>query len=233
MVKMIDFRRAREVDLPSVALDVLCGDVFILKQAVDPVRIRSAVAAVNAWAQSAPQSKGHPRETGGATHLVSYLPAKSQSRYIAHDFLFDPSLNSPITAAVLPVFESMRAIYNGLLGTDFVFGESYNGFSFLPQVIQYPRGGGFFQEHFHPINPQKIGLVLAGSEYGKDFKIGGGRFRAPDGAWITTEGNHQIGDVTLFRFDIGHDITPVDSDERLDWTRADGRWSFVLPLKKI
>ncbi len=222
----------QDANLHRVALDVLCGDIVVLKRAVNPSLVRSAVSELNHWAEIEPQSKKHPRDCGGASHLISYLPARSESRYIAHDFLIQPLYNAPIVSRVMPVFDVLRDIYNGLLGEKFDFGQDYDGFSFLPQVIQYPRGGGFFQEHFHPINPQKIGLVLAGSEYGSDFTIGGGRFRSHDGTWVSTEGSHQIGDVSLFRFDIGHDITPIDPEYPLDWSKTDGRWSFVLPLKR-
>jgi hypothetical protein len=230
VIKTVEFEKA---DLRKVAFDVLCNDVVVLKKAVPPEMVRESVSALHDWSKMAPQTKGHPLQAGGATHLISYLPARSESRYIAHDYLFDFSIGAPITTNVTPVFERLRQIYNGLLGEQFEFGKTYDGVSFLPQVIQYPRGGGFFQEHFHPIRPQIIGLVLSGSDYGKDFKIGGGRFRDSKGDWVSTEGDHDIGDVTCFRFDIGHDITPIDPDEDLDWTRKDGRWSFVLPLKPI
>ncbi len=112
-------------------------------------------------------------------------------------------------------------------------GEERDGWAFLPQCIHYPRGGGFFQEHVHDLKPQRIGLVLSGSVYGEDYQIGGGRFHAQDGSWVVTESRHDIGDVTLFRYDLGHDITPVDPEQPLDWSDDSGRWSMVLPLKPL
>ena len=218
-------------DLRKVALDVLSGNVAILKNAVDPNLVRRAVASTHEWAKNAPQSKGHPRDAGGSTHLVSYLPPRSESRYIVHDFLFDPNAGDEIGAAVMPVFDVLLSIHCSMLGRPVTWEATDDGFAFLPQIIQYPRGGGFFQEHFHEVEPQRIGMVLAGSQLGVDHDCGGGRFRAPDGSWLSTEGKQDVGDVALFRYDVGHDVTPVDPDRALDWTREDGRWSFVLPLK--
>jgi hypothetical protein len=229
MIKVVDFKKA---SLRELAIDVLCGETIILKDVVDPGLIRGAVSACHEWSKITPESKSHPSQMGGITHFTSFLPARSESRYIVHDYYFSPSgaKAAPLSAAML-VFDILLRVYNELFEREYAFGVNYNGAMLMPQLIQYPRGGGFFSEHFHPIQPQKIGLVLGGSEYGRDYIKGGGRFRSSNGSWVSTEGHHQIGDITLFRFDIGHDITPVDPEFQLDWGRADGRWTFVLPLK--
>lgn len=230
MIKLVDFASAK---LDRIAFDVLCGDIAILKDAVPKDLVRGARDAVHAWGQSAPEAKSHPKNAGGGAHVASYLPAKSQSRYIFHSYEFDTASDLSVVKAAMPVYEKLRRIYCGLIGTDIAFGEAREGWVFLPQCIQYPRGGGFFQEHVHALNPQRIGLILSASRYGEDYVVGGGRFRAQDGSWIETEGHHDIGDVTLFRYDLGHDITPVDPDQPLDWKVNSGRWSFVLPLKPV
>lgn len=230
MISLVDCSSAK---LERVAFDVLCGDIVILKGAVPRDLVLGARNAVHDWGLTAPQVKGHPAKSGGAAHVASYLPAKSQSRYIFHSYEFDALSDSGIVRRVLPVYERLREIYCRLVGDDIGFGSERDGFAFLPQCIQYPRGGGFFQEHVHALKPQRIGLVLSASVYGSDYAVGGGRFRAQDGTWVETEGQHDIGDVTLFRYDLGHDITPVDPELPLDWTSNSGRWSFVLPLKPL
>lgn len=230
MIRLVDFSTA---NFERVAFDVLCGDIIVLKSAVSRDLVRRVRDSVHDWGLSAPQVMGHPSTSGGAAHVASYLPAKSQSRYIFHSYEFDPIANASIVQAVFPVFEALRQIYCRLVGEEIGFGEERHGFTFLPQCIQYPRGGGFFQEHFHQLKPQRIGLILSASSYGEDYEAGGGRFRAQDGSWVETEGRHDIGDVTLFRYDLGHDITPVDPAQPLDWADNTGRWSFVLPLKPV
>jgi len=232
MIKKYDF--SSTVSLRNLMVDVLCGDIVILKDALEPGLIRQAVAKCHSWTNSTAESKNLPN-LGDVSHLKSFLPARSVNRYIFNSLTFSMGAEKVMSAVpeVIPIFDLLLDVYNRLFHSEYNLFESYSGCRFYPQVIQYPRGGGFFSEHFHSILPQRIGLILAGSEYGKDYFSGGGRFRAPNGSWLETEGQHQIGDITLFRYDIGHDITPVDSDLDLDWTKADGRWTFILPLKPL
>jgi hypothetical protein len=76
-------------------------------------------------------------------------------------------------------------------------------------------------------------LILAGSIYDQDYKSGGVRFHVPGKGWIETETQHVAGDIILFRYDLLHEITPVDPSGNVDWTRDDGRWSFVFPRKPV
>lgn len=221
----------RDADLSRMALDVLCGEIVILKDAVDAKVVTAARNAIFNWGQRQSPPRESALDGSGAVTLTSYLPVRSESRYIFRSFEFDPVSKAEIVSEVLPVFEALRVIYNGLLGQVFEFGKVYNVHTLLPQCIQYPRGGGFFQEHFHPILPQRIGLILSASTCGTDYNVGGARFRRPDKSWDSTEGHHNLGDVCLFPYDVGHDITPVDSDVPLNWGENKGRWSFVLPLK--
>lgn len=230
MTKLVDFASA---NLQRVAFDVLCGEITILKNAVPQDLVLKAREAVHSWGLTAPQVKGHPSQAGGGAHLISYLPAKSQSRYIFHSYEFETGSDLAVVRTAMPVYEILRQIYGGLIGDDIAFGEVRDGHTFLPQCIHYPRGGGFFQEHFHKLLPQRIGLVLSASSRGRDYTAGSGRFRSQDGSWIETEADHDLGDVALFRYDLGHDITPVDPDHPLDWSVNSGRWSFVLPLKPV
>ena len=55
-----------------------------------------------------------------------------------------------------------------------------------PQIIQYPAGGGMFGRHQHPLEPQRVGLILGISERGADFKTGATDFEV-DGEDIGTD----------------------------------------------
>lgn len=216
---------------------VMCGDIVILMQAVDPALCRRARDAVFAWGGSTPPQLESPLKIRANAHLASYLPPRSMSRYIFHSYEFylaQADGEPDVTKIVRPVFERLRAIYQLLTGDTHWYLSADDGFVLLPQCIQYPQGGGFFEEHFHSLKPQQIGLILAASEHGKDYEVGGVRFRenAHD-TWVETEGRHHIGDVCLFRYDLFHDITPVDPHVPLDWSKNTGRWSFVLPLKPV
>ena len=214
---------------------VMCGDVVILKGAVSPGECRRARDAVFVWGQTAPRTLDHPLKVRRNVHMASYLPPKSDARYIFHSYEFH--LDGPdadTNRAVRPVFTRLQQIYRELTNDSHGFTPAGDGYVLQPQCIQYPQGGGFFQEHVHDIAPQQIGLILAASEIGVDYEVGAVRFRKhARGEWINTEGQHRMGDVCLFRYDMPHDITPVDPHLPIDWSKNSGRWSFVLPIKPL
>lgn len=224
-------------DAFNVYRTVMSGVIVILKGAVAPDECRRARDAVHAWGQTAPPTRDNALNTRSSVHLTSYLPPRSESRYIFHNhefYLGEAGKELGVNGAVRPIFERLQKIYRELTDDKHEFTAGADRQALLPQCIQYPQGGGFFQEHVHDIVPQQIGLILAASEIGVDYELGSVRFRK-DGrsAWINTEGQHRIGDVCLFRYDMLHDITPVDPHVPLDWSKNSGRWSFVLPIKPL
>ena len=219
----------------AVYRTVMSGTIVILKGAVSPAECRGARDAVFAWGQVAPSTLDHPYKVRRNVHNASYLPPRSEARYIFHgyEFYLDES-EFEVNDAVRPIFTRLQQIYHGLTNDNHGFAPGADDYALQPQCIQYPQGGGFFQEHFHDIAPQQIGLILAASEIGVDYEVGAVRFRKhARGEWINTEGHHRIGDVCLFRYDMPHDITPVDPNLPLDWSKNSGRWSFVLPIKPL
>ena len=98
-----------------------------------------------------------------------------------------------------------------------------------PQIMQYPSGGGFFQEHSHPYLPQRFGLILNLSTRGKDFHTGGTRFWSSDDQVIDVEEHQKLGDITVFRYDLLHGVTSVDANAELKLKDMSGRWVAVLP----
>ena len=69
---------------------------------------------------------------------------------------------------------------------------------------------------------------MSGREYGVDFHKGGTTFVTPEGL-EESELNNDIGDITLFRYDLPHAVSPVDSNEPIDWNSDKGRWTMILP----
>ena len=83
-----------------------------------------------------------------------------------------------------------------------------------PQVIHYPRGGGFFGRHSHPLEPQQYGLVLSLTDGPATT------FHLDDG---DVETEREAGDLTLFRYDIPHSVPMVDPGVPLEFFRPTGR----------
>jgi hypothetical protein len=98
------------------------------------------------------------------------------------------------------------------------------------KIHHYPRGGGFFGKHVHPLEPQRVGLILSLSRLGVDAQGGGTTFETPAGTVDTSE-YHDIGDIAMFRYDLPHVVAPVDPGVPVDWDADTGKWSVVLDVR--
>jgi hypothetical protein len=163
-------------------------------------------------------------------HRIDNDPKKSSAPHIHHHFNFNrlDFLPDPLKSKLFAIYESMRVLQNNVAGTSARFSPSDDRYRLRPQVIQYPAGGGFFAEHVHPLEPQRVGLILALSRRGIDHRQGATTFTI-DGATIDTSPVHDCGDILLFRYDVPHGVKAVDPEKTIDWTSAAGRWSVVLP----
>ena len=85
------------------------------------------------------------------------------------------------------------------------------------------------QEHVDPLDPQKVEMVLSGSQRGVDFEDGGLEIFLDD-EWIDVESHIAKGDIVLFRPDVPHRVKPINSKSKLDWSKRKGRWTIFSPI---
>ena len=97
------------------------------------------------------------------------------------------------------------------------------------QVIHYPRGGGFFEEHSHNRYPTNYGLIITLTKKNKDFKFGVTNFKLRNKNISLENYGVTIGDLILFRFDLKHSVTTCDPKEDLVFDKK-GRWTLVFPV---
>jgi hypothetical protein len=164
--------------------------------------------------------------------LISKL---QQCPYLFHDHTFDniPALEESFREQMYAIYEPMRKLWCGLTGQNYEFvtppvpkGTPY----FHPQITHYPSGGSFFGRHWHHLAPQYVGMILSLSSYGADYKSGSNTNFEVYGETIRTEGHHNIGDITLFPYDIPHWIDHSDPYDKFDWNNPKGRWVAILPI---
>lgn len=125
------------------------------------------------------------------------------------------------------VFGKMATFQQALTETKFgLFDESK--VRAHPQVIHYPSGGGYFGAHTHPFLPQKVGLILNLSKKGRDFSRGGTRYFY-FGETVDVDEYQDQGDLTVFRYDVPHDVSHVDPEKPLTFLQNTGRWVAILP----
>ena len=97
------------------------------------------------------------------------------------------------------------------------------------QIIHYPRGGGFFEEHSHPRYPTNYGFIVTLTQKNKDFYKGVTNFRLDKKNINLEKYNLTRGDLILFRYDLHHYVSPCDPKENLIFDLK-GRWTLILPV---
>lgn len=134
---------------------------------------------------------------------------------LMHQFKF--KLQDRADDVLLRVFGLMKSKWEDVGGVK----TDWSDKKLRPQVIHYPRGGGFFGKHSHPLEPQKFGLVLSLTDgAGTTFHLEQGD--------LHTE--RKAGDLTLFKYDIPHSVPMVEPDAPLEFFRSSGRWVAILPF---
>lgn len=96
---------------------------------------------------------------------------------------------------------------------------------------QYPRGGGYLQEHTDPVNPfARIQTIIQASEVGVDFRSGGLFMRPVEGGAVTALDEHtELGDLLILSPNVRHGVLPIDPGSAINWNHEDGRW-MILPV---
>lgn len=121
------------------------------------------------------------------------------------------------------VFSPMLKYWNSKTGRDIYWDDK----RLRPQIIHYPRGGGFFGVHEHELEPQRLGLIVNLSEKGVDYTEGNTIFYPPRSRAVEPE--QRIGTLTTFKYDIPHSVSACDPGGKLELQAPSGRWVAVLP----
>jgi hypothetical protein len=96
-------------------------------------------------------------------------------------------------------------------------------------VHQYPRGGGYLEEHLDPVNPfALIQTIVQASTPGADYSEGGLYVKRRVGDEpVFLDPYTDVGDLMVASPDIVHGVAPVDPREALDWSSEGGRWIII------
>lgn len=208
------------------------GYIVILKDVFDSQMMLSFRRQLVSWCRNNPTYPHgkSPSETPEVNyHRIDDGVIRSVCPHVFHQIgLSSPEkLENNLSGQVTKIANAMKDLQNQIAKTD--FNLSPNGLRL--KILQYPLGGGFLAEHSHPIEPQRLGLILSLSKIGKDFSSGGTFFQTPRGR-VDTLKYHDIGDIVLFRYDLPHAVAIVNEDEKLDWSAETGKWSVVLELRE-
>jgi len=219
--------------ISDISHDVMDGNIVILKQAFEKDFLLDFRKKFVKWSKSVPPviPTNEPDDSylTNNHHRVDDNPPQSETPHRSHfyNLMRLDKLPTELLIQATKIYSALRDLQNQVSGTNGDFLPTNNPILMRPQVVHYPSGGGFFGEHAHPLKPQSIGLIIGLSRKGIDYKSGGTTFKTPYG--FVDSGNHDIGDITLFRYNLPHAVTVVDPDDKLDWTSEKGRWTMILP----
>jgi len=213
-----------KVPTDEIAAAVMAGVVVIVKGAFDPQEMRHLrTAIISAKLPFCELSFSDARSWRNRREVIvsDEIDILYEASYLAVRRPEDE-----VGRAVRPTTERLAGYWRSLTGYKHTFLPQPDRHALRPFAVYYPAGGGCFGWHSHNIQPTKIGLILALSETGVDFLSGGNEFETPYGL-VNSMSHHDIGDICLFRYDLRHRVTPVDSDRELCWDGS-GRWTLLV-----
>jgi hypothetical protein len=223
-----------KVDVPwdRIAAEVGDGHVIVLKGAYPTDDMLSFRHAVVRWGQ---ENAAFPHGSSPSAlpelnyHRIDDGSYASACPHVFHQYGLKSlhQLEGPVRHGAQLLATTMRDVQNKVAGTH--FDVSLTDLYF--KVLHYPVGGGFLARHFHPLLPQKVGLITGLSRLGVDVQRGATMFETPFGIVDVSE-DHDLGDIVLFRYDVPHEVPPVDPQTRIDWDSVRGKWSVVLELRE-
>ena len=99
----------------------------------------------------------------------------------------------------------------------------------IPTIQHQPKGGGFLEQHFDPLEPDNCVVSLFLTSRGTDFDEGG-LIVEDEGKMVDLESHIGIGDLFIFRPNITHGVAPVDPSQDPDFSTTKGRWRMAAVL---
>ncbi len=206
-------------------------NIVIIKTGLPETTLRAVIETTRAWAATVPPAESPDTFDNNQHKQRLHIAKIQQAPQLFHDHTFDAMLDlgESTKQTLLGVFTPMRQFWNSLTGNNEEYGIRKGQPYFHPQVTHYPLGGSFFGRHWHPLNPQKVGTILALNQYGKDYNSGGTGYVINDHI-VETEGFQDVGDLILFRYDLPHWVSPSSFADRFSWDDPAGRWVAILPF---
>lgn len=228
VVKALRRSAAIEANIPTdeIAAAVMSGVVVVVKDAFDPQEMRHLRNSI--VSSNLPHSEPH-FEIGSSWRSRREVHGKSgiEIRYEA-SFVAARNPQEELSGVASSTIERMASYWRTLTGYKHTFVAEPRRRALRTWAMYYPQGGGCFDWHTHNLESTKIGLIVAMTQAGVDFAVGGTEFETPFGM-VDASPLHDIGDMCLFRYDLNHRVTPVDPDRELRWDGA-GRWTLTIPV---
>jgi len=204
--------------------------VVIIRNAFPEHLLNHIRSAIYDWGKTQPLRP--PQTTLDENfHTVEHgVSPRQKTLHLYHAYNLNQigQLPADLQALCTRLYGPMRAFYNAYTGYNAWWDVRDSvGMKLHPQAIQYPQGGGYLAAHVHKKSPQEIGLIVHGTQIGRDYISGGTGYATQHGS-VDTDNLCRVGDMTIFNYGILHWVTPCELEKPLDMQSALGRWVFTL-----
>jgi hypothetical protein len=219
----------------EMAVNIKKGETYIIKSYFENTKLLLDIknylhnVGNNSLPSYYPLEKGIPNH-----HRIVDNDARSYVKSVVHQYLFHP-WNQGIYD-FFSIFKEIYQLKNKLSSLEKNQWLENNDFTkFVPRIAfhHYPVGGGYIANHSDPVSEHQLVVpILQMSEKGNDFKKGGLYAVGEDGQKIYIDNECSIGDLFLFNAEFTHGVTPIDSDNSLNWFTEKGRWMLLCSTIK-
>lgn len=127
----------------------------------------------------------------------------------------------------------LRNLIAGLPASTFLDTYIEHGCAARLSVQFYPKSRGFFALHEDPYDKHQLVVpIMAMSEKGVDFHVGGNFVKTSATEELDTEAVVKPGDLVLFNALCGHGVNKIDPKEEFDPLSNEGRWMMLFAVNK-
>jgi len=219
----------------KVRNDILDGDLYILKNAVDKnyvLNIREYLIGIGRG--SLPNY--HSINVNAPNfHRINIWDDRAFVKGCFHQFTF-----FPWNQDIFRVFDKTKEIYHlkNLINNQpkgkFLGPEPEDGCTARLSFQFYPKAIGGLNKHSDPVDHHQLTVPsLIMSKKGEDFHSGGVYVEDSSSTKIYLDDICEIGDVVFFNAQVPHGVDRIDEDKEEDWFSFEGRWMMIFATNKL
>ena len=221
----------RPEETRQLILDMLAGDVVVLKNALDRKEALKIKTQLYEYGNITPEQDLREDRPIPNYHVKNQLKYKVKDGYneLAHSYYFyrwntdDLKLFSRINE----VWDTVK-IFNGLEVDQYKNNLPEDKIIDRIQVLHYPMNSGEISCHCDKARWQKTNIGFNLTQIGKDYESGGAYFLDHNESEVHMEPQIEVGDAPIFLPSIFHGVQTPKSDKVIaDWNASQGRWLLL------
>tara|TARA_R110002012_G_C11537780_1_gene601148 strand:- start:184 stop:1086 length:903 start_codon:yes stop_codon:yes gene_type:complete len=213
--------------------DMLAGDVFVLKNALDKEEAIKIKKELYTWGNTTDEQELQEDSSIPNHHIketeVSRTKVKDGYDELAHSYLFYRWNKDTLKLyeRITDVWDTIK-IFNGLDVNEYKTNVPKDNIIDRIQVLHYSLNSGKISCHCDKARWQKTNIGFNLTQKGEDYDKGGAYFLNSDEKKVDMEQYIEVGDATIFLPSIFHGVdTPTSNKHKIDKSSSRGRWLLL------